>query len=140
MGEGYLLDTGFIVALVDARDRDHARCTEVWKSVRGKLVSVEGVLAEAAHLLRRNPGGVRHAVELAIAAGTIFVPSSSKRFRRALDLIDKYRDLPMDWVDALLVASAEETGINQVLTLDERGFLSYRIHGRRPFQLLPVPE
>ena len=44
----------------------------------------------------------------------------------------------MDWVDALLVASAEETGINQVLTLDERGFLSYRIHGRRPFQLLPV--
>lgn len=140
MSEGYLLDTGFIVALVDARDPDHARCSDAWKSVRGRLVSVDGVIAEAAHLLRRSPGGVRHAVELAIAAGTDFIPSSPKRFRRALDLIDKYRDIPMDWVDALLVVNAEETGIRQVLTLDERGFLSYRIHGRHRFNLFPSPK
>lgn len=61
------------------------------------------------------------------------------RFSRSLGLIDKYRDIPMDWVDALLVVTAEETGINQVLTLDERGFRSYRIHGRKSFRLLPPP-
>ncbi len=51
--------------------------------------------------------------------------------------MDKYRDVPMDWVDALLVVSAEETGVARVLTLDQRGFLSYRMHGRKPFQLFP---
>lgn len=49
----------------------------------------------------------------------------------------KYRDVPMDFVDALLVCIAEEQSIARVLMLDRRGFGAYRIHGRKRFDLLP---
>ena len=49
----------------------------------------------------------------------------------------KYRDVPMDLVDALLVAIAEERHIPDVLTLDRRGFGVYRMRGRTAFRIVP---
>ena len=49
----------------------------------------------------------------------------------------KYQDIPMDFADASLVVLAEETGIQEVFTLDIRGFRSYRIHGKKLFTLHP---
>ena len=43
----------------------------------------------------------------------------------------------MDFVDALLVAAAEEFGIRDVLTLDRRGFETYRANGRERFRIAP---
>lgn len=47
--------------------------------------------------------------------------------------MEKYKDIPMDFADATLVVLAEETGIDEVLTLDMRGFSAYRIHGIKAF-------
>ena len=41
----------------------------------------------------------------------------------------RYGDTPMDFADATLVLLAEELGTDRILTLDERGFRTYR-HGR----------
>ena len=51
--------------------------------------------------------------------------------------MEKYKDIPMDFADATLVVLAEETGINEVFTLDRRGFNSYRIKGKKAFKILP---
>ena len=51
--------------------------------------------------------------------------------------MEQYADVPMDFVDALLVALAEERSIDEVLTLDRRGFDTYRIRGRKRFSVLP---
>lgn len=48
-----------------------------------------------------------------------------------------YEDVPMDLVDALLVALAEEAQVFDVLTLDARGFRTYRATGDRRFTLHP---
>lgn len=48
----------------------------------------------------------------------------------------KYADVPMDFVDALLVVVAEEHKVHDVLTLDRRGFMTYRV-GRERFCVLP---
>lgn len=48
-----------------------------------------------------------------------------------------YSDVPMDFVDATLVALAEETGVLNVLTLDARGFDTYRAEGGKKFKRLP---
>jgi hypothetical protein len=56
---------------------------------------------------------------------------------RVVDLMEKYRNLPMDFADASLVTLGEELGLDNVLTLDRRGFSVYRLHGRRPFHILP---
>jgi predicted nucleic acid-binding protein len=43
----------------------------------------------------------------------------------------------MDFVDAELVGIAEEFGIRDVLTLDRRGFQTYRANGRERFRIVP---
>lgn len=132
-----LLDTGVVVALTNASDPDHARCREAWSRVRDPLVTVEGVLVEAAYLLRRCRGGPAAAVGLVHAAGAEIVEPSQQRHLRALELMEKYHDVPMDLVDALLVAVAEERRLRDILTLDRRGFTVYRIGGRGRFRITP---
>jgi hypothetical protein len=132
-----LLDTGVVVALINGRDPDHDRCVEVWKELRAKLVSVEGVLVEAAQMLARVPKGPRKAAELMTATKTAIEPVSGARLDRALELIDRYASVPMDLVDASLVAIAEELRIDEILTLDRRGFATYRIRGKTRFKILP---
>lgn len=131
-----LLDTGFIVALVNELDPDHEACVDVWRELRVQLVAVEGVLVEAAHLLRKARGGVEAAVGLIFGAGTELIATTQARADRAVVLMKKYRDAPMDLVDAMLVVVAEERNVRDVLTLDRRGFETYRV-GRERFRIRP---
>lgn len=137
MARTVLLDTGFLVALANRRDPDHRRCLVAWKELRAKFVSVEGVLVEAAHLLRRAPSGAEVAFNIAAAVATEFLAPTRERYQCALALMSRYRSAPMDFVDALLVAAAEELSIAEILTLDRRGFETYRA-GQRPFVILPT--
>ncbi len=132
-----LLDTGFVVALLNASDPDHAACASVWNEWRAPLVTVEGVLVEAAHLLRRARGGTSALLGLVAAARVEIATPTPERYARATVLMAKYHDVPMDLVDALLVALAEERGAHRALTLDRRGFETYRIGGRRRFAIVP---
>jgi len=140
VADAWLLDTGFLIAVVDVSDPHHRVCTDALQIIKGPLLTVEGVLAEATHLLRRVPQGPRHAVEFALGAAAVFFEPSATSLRRALELMDKYRDVPMDWVDALLVVAAEESGITRVLTLDRRGFNTYRAKRTKPFTVLPASK
>ena len=139
MARTVLLDSGFLIALVNANDPDHSRCGDVWASLRGNVLTVEGVLVEAAHLLRRVPGGPDAAIGIVVTAGVESVPCDAPRLGRAAALMRRYHDVPMDLVDALLLAVAETSGINEILTLDLRGFLTYRLGRRGAFRVLPAP-
>ncbi len=134
----FLLDTGFLVALINARDPDHEACADVWARIAGPFVTTEGVLVESAHLLRRSQGGYRAAWSLLRAVGTVVVAASRPRLDRAVELMAQYEDVPMNLVDALLVALAEETHVADVLTLDRRGFRAYRTTEGRKFTLHPA--
>jgi uncharacterized protein len=131
-----LLDTGVVVALVNEADPDHEACVEVWRELRAQLLSVDGVLVEAAHLLRKTPAGAAGVVGLVFGAGTELIATSEQRANRAVALMKKYADVPMDFVDALLVVVAEERNVRDVLTLDRRGFQTYRV-GRERFRVVP---
>jgi hypothetical protein len=54
---------------------------------------------------------------------------------RILALMEKYRDLPMDFADACLVTMSEEEKDSLVVTLDKKDFSVYRRYGR---QAVPV--
>jgi uncharacterized protein len=56
---------------------------------------------------------------------------------RAGSLMRKYRDVPMDYADATLVALAEELDTSNVFTLDLGGFRTYRWKTRRAFKIYP---
>jgi predicted nucleic acid-binding protein len=49
----------------------------------------------------------------------------------------QYRDVPMDFADAALVAYAERENLDEIFTLDRRGFSVYRLRGRRGFTIYP---
>lgn len=137
MARSVLLDTGFLVALVNAADPDHAPCAAVWNGLRARVVTVEGVLVEAAHMLRRAPGGLEAATGIVVAVGATIVPLDAARLERCTALTVRYRNVPMDLVDALLVATAEDAEIGEILTLDRRGFRAYRFGRSRAFTILP---
>ena len=132
-----LLDTGPLVALLNARDRDHRRCTAALEEFRGVLLTTEPVLTECMHLLGRIHGGPAACLAFFDRGGAQLVPQSRDSLARCGDLMRRYADVPMDFADATLVALAEETGARRVFTLDRRGFLAYRPGGRGGFEIVP---
>jgi predicted nucleic acid-binding protein len=57
--------------------------------------------------------------------------------RRMRELMEKYRDLPMDLANAALVAVAERERVARVFTLDRRDFEVYRPARVGRFQIIP---
>jgi len=52
-------------------------------------------------------------------------------------LMKKYHDRPMDFADAALVQLAHCEGLQSILTVDCDDFETYRIDGRKRFQIFP---
>jgi uncharacterized protein len=131
-----LLDAGFIVALLDGRDRAHRKCTEVFDSMDRALITCEPVITEATHLLRYCPGA---AVELLrnIEAQIIELPWQIRGNEARLNILfEKYGDQDIDLADACLVLMAENFGVGDILTLDS-DFAHYRWARNKSFHLWP---
>lgn len=54
----------------------------------------------------------------------------------AVRLMERYADTPMDFADATLVVLSDVLGVQDILTLDRRGFSTYRTLEGRPFRLV----
>lgn len=132
-----LLDTGAFVALLDKSEKSHERCVVFFKDFKGKLLTTEPVLTETIYLLGPSVKAQKTSIEFILRGGATLVPQSMESLSRAIALMERYKDIPMDFADATLVSLAEETGIHEVFTLDVKGFSAYRIHGRKTFKLWP---
>ena len=132
-----LLDTGALISLRDRSQQRHAAVSAYFRNWKDAVVTSEAVLTEATHLLGRVPGGRSACLDFILRGGATMVPSSRASLERARELIMQYADLPMDYADATLVVLAEELGTNLILTTDRRDFEVYRLHGSRPFKVVP---
>ena len=132
-----LLDTGALVALIDRSDRNSARCVEFFKSFRGNIYTTEPVLTESLYLLGPSLKAQKACIDFILRKGAALVPQSAQSLSRAIELMETYGDVPMDFSDAPLVTLAEETETEAVFTLDKKGFYIYRLHGRKAFTVLP---
>jgi predicted nucleic acid-binding protein len=132
-----LLDTGAFVALVDRSERRHADCVAVLDQWRGAIVTTEAVLTETLYLLGPNWRSQEVGLEFVLRGAFLLVPPSQASLKRVSVLMEKYRNVPMDYADATLVALGEELGTDWVFTLDRRGFSAYRLDQRKAFQVVP---
>jgi predicted nucleic acid-binding protein len=130
-----VLDTGPLVALLNARDRHHEWAVARWSEIEPPLLTCESVISEAWFLLAQTRTGGAPVLEMVArrAVDTSFRLADHVRNVRAL--MQKYADQPMSVADACLVRMAEVTPHSMVLTLD-RGFRVYRKHGRQVIPLL----
>jgi predicted nucleic acid-binding protein len=133
----WLVDTGPFVAYLDRTDPRHARVAERLDAFTGLLVTTGAVVTEVMHFLKDARGGPAAFAELLVAADARVVETTQpSELVMAVRLMTKYADTPMDYADATLVMLAGELGVTDVLTLDVRGFSTYRTVRGKSFRLV----
>jgi predicted nucleic acid-binding protein len=129
-------DTSAIIALVDADDCHHRVLLELFREDPDAWILPWAVLPEIDYLLMNHVGPE---AELAfvrdLAEGLYTVEWEESDLGRARELCERYSDLRLGLVDAVVVAVAERLGASAIATLDVRHFGVIEIRGRP--KLLP---
>ena len=131
-----LVDAGVLIALLDRDDAEHERAVEALKELRDPLVTVWPALTEAMHLLADTPRGPETLCDMVFDGAVTIVDLQAPDLARVKALMQKYRDVPMDFADAALVCVAEREQLTTIVTFD-RHFSIYRLPRRVPFMVLP---
>lgn len=133
----WLIDTGPLVAFFDRGDPAHPAVKKRLSPFRGRLCTTGPVISEAMHFLPDVEGGPEKLAEF-VRASELDIAESMRpdQIQAAVDLMARYRDTPMDFADATLVLLADTLDVREILTLDRRGFRTYRTLKRQSFQLL----
>jgi len=134
-----ITDTGFFIALFNAKDRHHQAAISVLYQLTEPLITTQSVIQETYYLLGARGGGLRQQIafltDIAESAFQVF-NLELIHFPRMVALLQQYSDLPMDYADASLVVLAEQLGHGRILTVDRRDFSIYRWNNRNPFENL----
>ena len=133
----WLLDTGPLVAYLDASEPKHAEVSDLVDYFSGKLYTTSAVIGEAMHFLAAVRHGPRYLAEFVEASGLlVYDLSSAADLAEASRKMEKYSNVPMDFADATLVILGERLGVFDTLTLDRRGFSVYRSARGKHFPLV----
>lgn len=119
-----LLDTGAVYAYYDGDDSWHPAMRVAIDSEPGPLVLPAVVIPEVDHLLGARIG---HPAQLALYTDIVngvylVVDLEQDRYRRVLELNQRYPDLRLGFVDAAVAALSEQLGVRRVATTDRRHF------------------
>jgi uncharacterized protein len=135
-----VLDTGPVLALLDAGDPAHESCVEMVDELREDLVVPTCVLVEIDYWARKLLGTEVWDVFAAdIAAGAYLLePLTLDDLQRAAQLERDYADLDLGLVDASVIALCERLGETKVATLDRRDFSVVRPSHCESLDLLPA--
>ncbi len=133
-----LTDTGPLVAMLDRRDANCARCWKASRSLVKPLVTTWPCLSETTyHLDKIGQWHLVSALWALVEQGilTVHIPDENE-LRRVQELMKKYRDLPCDLADASLIAAAETLELRRIFTLDSH-FYAYRLSDGTAFVVIP---
>ena len=133
---GVLVDASALIALLDRDDSGHDRCVEALEQVGEPLSTVWPAITEAMHLLAETPRGTDTLCDMVADEALVLLDLAASDMARMKALMQKYRDLPMDFADAALVCAAERERITRILTLDSH-FQIYRLPRRARFAVIP---
>ena len=121
MPDQILVDTGFVLALINTRDKYHAQALELGDRYEGfPLLVTTAVLLEIGNALAR---GFK---EQAVAVIERFLNSdevevvqlSSSLFEKAFALYRQYQDKDWGMVDCVSIVVMRDAGIRQALAFD----------------------
>ncbi len=134
-----ILDTGPLFAAMDRSDADHVRCAALIENANEPIVIPAPVIVEVDWLSER-----RLQVEAFLS---LLDDIENKRlaveelriadYARSRELVDRYRDLPLGFVDAAVISIVERLGEAKLGTLDHRHFAVVRPRHVPTLRLLP---
>lgn len=135
----YLLDSGFFYASIDESDKHHESVKKVVQTIRGNVVLPVPAITETAYFLAKNQGieeTARFLDNLSVTRFQLETPTSED-YRRSAEILRKYSDANIDFVDSVIVAIAERLNIKKILTVDQRHFRAFRPVHCDAFEILP---
>ncbi len=131
----WLVDTGPLVAYLDASDPAHGEAATALDEFCGRLATTSAVITEAMYLLAASRDGPPTLAEFVTVSGMeVYDLCRPPELQEAVRLMQKYADTPMDFADATLVLLGEGLRVHEILTLDRRGFSTYRTRQREAFR------
>ena len=136
-------DTGAIIALIDGDDRHHMVLRELFEADPDAWVLPWAILPEVDYVVSSHLGrSAAVAFRADLSEGTFTVEwNGSADVRRAHELDERYSDLDLGLVDAVVMATAERLEARAIATLDLRDFGAVELTGRPelwPRDLWPV--
>lgn len=138
MNEKSLYDTGFLFAVFDVADAYHEECSAAFDIERNVLLP-EVVIPESSYLILRSLGYAK-LIKFLRAAGAgefTFVRTEPRDLSRAAEILEKYADAKVDFVDCVIVAIAERLNIERISTVDRRHFNLFRPAHCEFFEIVP---
>lgn len=134
-----ILDTGPLLALLDADDPDHSRCLAMVEETREDLAVPETVLVEVDYWVCKLLGREAWStfVEDLVSGAYRLIQPEEPDLRRAAELGLAYERLDLGLVDASVIALCERFGETKVATLDRRDFAVVRPRHCEALRLLP---
>ena len=136
----FLLDSGFLYAQLNGKDDHHAKVSAVSKiAEREPIILPIPAITEAAYLLQRDLGIEAVATFLETLPETDFILETplAEDYRRAAEILRKYNDANIDFVDACIVTIAERLNVTKILTVDRRHFGGFKPRHCAAFEVLP---
>lgn len=130
-----IVDAGPLVAALDRSDTHHRWAREQLGTLARPLLVCEPVLAEAAHLLRRQFDTSDDLFELLDRRLLDLTFSLRDHQASVRALMRRYRDVPMSLADGCVVRMAELHASHHVCTLDG-DFSIYRKNGRQVIRVI----
>jgi hypothetical protein len=125
--------------MADRDDDWHLRVVRFLERSGDEFVIPVTVLPEAAYLLSGHLGvGAEQKLVQTVVNGEMAMEDLTVQdLRRALELLRRYDDARLGFVDASVVAIAERLKIERILTTDRRDFSLVRPRHCKQFELLP---
>ena len=133
-----VLDTGPLLAALDAADPDHERCATLIGETHEDRVIPILVLAELDYWCHQRLGADAWLTFLDdLLAGAYRASPPPADLTRCRELQTQYREHSLGVVDASVLALAERLGETRLATLDHRHFAMLRPAHADALQLLP---
>lgn len=107
-------DSGYVIAVMDFEDQHHKACVAVHRE-ESLIYLPQTALTEIVYFLQRSRGNKRAGSFLMTLANTKFrlIALEPADVHRAGELMDKYADSRLDFVDATAIAIAERLNITR---------------------------
>ena len=136
-----LADTGYWLALANARDRWHGAAVAVSRELDETPVVTWPVVTETCYLILTRLGPRAQLSFLGqLSRNVEFHPIEPEHLGELRSLMEKYSGLPMDLADASLVFAAAQRRDGRILSTDRRDFEVYRWNDTEPFRNLLHPS
>ena len=132
--QNILADAGPLIALFRKSDRYRPAARRFFESYRGRVLTTWPVVAEVCYMLGFSAERQTAFLTWIQRGGLQVVDLNAQGVARVIDLMRKYADQPMDLADASLVWLAEREDVTDVITIDRRDFLAYRLSSGKAFR------